>query len=119
MHDVGRAQAASGSADYLAVPPKTTTDDSSLRIYVRRGAIRRFDKLKRDAAELPVVIEWDRRAGDRRSVKAEGMPDRRANSERRHEPPFTWKTADFVLVGSMEKLRDSGDPLVKRLFRAI
>ena len=31
-----------------------------LRIFVRRGALRRFHRLKRDAKDLPVDIEWDR-----------------------------------------------------------
>ncbi len=68
-------------------------DDSSLRIFVRRGALRRFDKLKRDAAELPVSVEWDRRSGD-----PQDPPD-----ERRQDPPFTWNAADFVVVAAPGK----------------
>ena len=64
---------------------------ASLRIFVRRGALRRFDKLKADSTDLPVSIEWDRRAPS--GERPEGAP-----VERRGEPAFTWKAADFVLV---------------------
>lgn len=87
-------------------------DDSSLRIFVRRGALRRFAKLKREASNLPLAIEWDRRTADRRNETAAVAPGDGAAlplgppeggphiPERRNEPPFTWKLADFVLVGA-------------------
>jgi hypothetical protein len=68
-----------------------------VRIFVRRGALRRFDRLKRDAANLPVSIEWDRRLRDRREVPADAARDQR-QGERRRQPPFTWDKAGFVLV---------------------
>jgi hypothetical protein len=94
----------------LLMPGKPLpVDGSSLRIFVRRGALRRFDKLKRDAAELPVTVEWDRRSGDGQAAPPDGAPDRPIDvPERRHDPPFTWKVADFVVVGSPDG-RPEGD----------
>jgi hypothetical protein len=73
-----------------------------LEIVVRRGARRRFEKLKTQTSELPVVVTWDRRKTDRRasttrSHRMEVPRDRRA-SDRRQKPPFTWDLADFVVV---------------------
>jgi hypothetical protein len=67
-------------------------------IRVRRGALRRFDQLKTKSAGLPVEIKWDRREADRRSGPADSGGERRLG-ERRQRPPFTWETADFVVVG--------------------
>jgi hypothetical protein len=64
---------------------------------VRRGAIRRFDALKQQTAELPVVVTWDRRQRDRRNVSGDIARDRR-RTERRQQPSFTWDLADFVVV---------------------
>lgn len=63
-------------------------------IIVRRGALRRFDRLARDASKLPVEVSWDRRVSD-----AEPPP----RGERRGPAPFTWKTADFVVVEPPKK----------------
>ena len=68
-----------------------------LRIFVRRGAIRRFNLLKRDAAGLPVSVEWDRRQRDRRPASTPADAEQ-PHSERRSDPPFTWTTAEFVVV---------------------
>ena len=68
-----------------------------LRIFVRRGAIRRFHRLTRDAEGLPVSVEWDRRQQDRRTQAAPASTDHRS-SDRRSDPPFTWNTAEFVVV---------------------
>ena len=94
----------------MAMPRKSSpADDSSLRIFVRRGALRRFDKLTRDAADLPVTIEWDRRTGDRRAESSAGEAERRnGDGERRHDPPFTWKVADFVVVGTPDGQAPAG-----------
>jgi hypothetical protein len=85
-----------------------------MRIFVRRGARRRFDKLTQAAAALPVNIEWDRRRPDApvdtTSAAAEGTSD----PERRQVPPFTWKTADFVLADSAWEEPDAGDAPRKR-----
>jgi hypothetical protein len=58
-------------------------------IIVRRGALRRFDRLTRDASKLPVEVSWDRRVNE---------PEAPPGTERRRQPPFTWDTADFVVV---------------------
>ena len=72
------------------VPPISTTTGrlSAIRIFVKRGALRRFDRLWQALANLPVVIEWDRRAG---AAPLQG-PDRRG------KPSLTWEQADFVVV---------------------
>lgn len=67
-------------------------------ILVRRGALRRYDALKRKTAELPVHIDWDRRVQERRDAARAGAPDERRGADRRQAPPFTWDLADFVVV---------------------
>jgi len=76
----------------------------ALRIFVKRGALRRFDRLKRDTRDLPVSIEWDRRQADRGTV-----PDRDRRSrdiptgaDRRGDPPSTWQAGEFVVVDDPE-----------------
>lgn len=90
---------------------------TKLRIFVRRGALRRFHRLSRDAEGLPVSVEWDRRQGDRRAdpssetsvsqltgVPADGAPPAvpagaaQRRGDRRGDPPFTWTAAEFVVV---------------------
>jgi hypothetical protein len=73
--------------------------DPNLRIYVKRGAIRRFARLTRDSRLLPVAIEWDRREKERRAER-ESTPQEQRKSERRRKPPFTWEMADFVVTES-------------------
>ena len=75
---------------------------STPQIFVRRGALRRFDRLKKAAADLPVAIEWDRRTDERRTASKSVSNDTRKN-ERRQQPPFTWKVADFVVVDAPAK----------------
>jgi hypothetical protein len=62
-----------------------------IELIVRRGALRRFDRLKKSTADLPVKVSWDRR-------QASSPGDDRPTKERRKEPPFTWTVADFVVV---------------------
>ena len=59
-------------------------------VFVRRGALRRFDAFKRKTTELPVRVNWDRRG------ETQELP--RGASERRQPPPGTWDTADFVVA---------------------
>ncbi len=83
---------------------KTTQEksaDRKLRIFVRRGALRRFDRLKRDSKDLPVTIDWDRRQEERRAPGA-SPGDERRKSDRRKSAPFTWDMADFVVAESPE-----------------
>ena len=68
-----------------------------VELIVRRGALRRYHKLKEQTAELPVKIAWDRRDGDRSAAPARRESDRRT-SDRRQKPPFTWDLSDFVVV---------------------
>jgi hypothetical protein len=66
-------------------------------IIVRRGALKRFDTLKKKTADLPVVVTWDRRLKDRR-MSAEPAANDQRKSDRRKQPPFTWDVADFIVV---------------------
>jgi hypothetical protein len=70
---------------------------SVVELIVRRGALRRFDKLKSATAELPVKLTWDRRVNDRRAGGTDVASERRAG-DRRKAPPYTWSTADFLVV---------------------
>src|SRR5262245_31552081 len=83
----------------------TKTKKGPLEIVVRRGAIRRFDALKTRTSELPVVVTWDRRSGDRREDEATGA--QRQQAERRRKPPFTWDLADFVVVEPVKSRKAS------------
>jgi hypothetical protein len=78
-----RATVRSGSAKPASSTP--------IGIVVRRGALRRFDKLARVTATLPVALSWDRRTSKRPSSSTPA-------TERRQAPPFTWEAADFVVV---------------------
>lgn len=68
-----------------------------VRMFVRIGALKRFHFLKKKTADLPVSVEWDRRRSDRRTEDA-AAGKRPRDTERRGSPPFTWDTADFVVV---------------------
>ena len=68
-----------------------------VRMFVRIGALKRFHFLKKKTADLPVSVEWDRRRTERRAGDQPDTPKTRG-SERRGTPPFTWETADFVVV---------------------
>ncbi|MGH9241454.1 MAG: hypothetical protein ACRD3G_25685 [Vicinamibacterales bacterium] len=68
-----------------------------VRMFVRIGALKRFHFLKKKTADLPVSVEWDRRRTDRRSGEEAEAPNP-SGAERRGTPPFTWDTADFVVV---------------------
>ena len=83
-------------------------------MFVRRGALRRFDRLKQDSEDLPVAVEWDRRLDERREASATVAEEGR-RSERRSEPPFTWALADFVVVespsdGAQQQKADAPNP---------
>ena len=73
------------------------SEPKPIRMVVRRGALRRFESLKKQTADLPVVVTWDRRQGDRRVVSGDIARERR-RTERRQQPAFTWDLADFVVV---------------------
>ena len=69
-----------------------------IELVVRRGALWRFNTLKKKTRDLPVTVLWDRRQGERRAGSGTRAQERRAN-DRRQQPPFTWEVADFVVVG--------------------
>jgi hypothetical protein len=76
-----------------------TRQSNTIQLIVRRGALRRFQKLKEKAANLPVKVSWDRRQGDRRTASAQPNSERR-KADRRQKPPFTWEVSDFVVVAA-------------------
>src|SRR5262245_30821256 len=80
--------------------PKTTgatPASEPVRLFVRRGADKRFQKLKEKTANLGVVVSWDRREGERRSM-AKPVSGERRKQDRRRRPGFTWDLADFAVV---------------------
>ncbi len=93
------------------MPPKkpSSTNGVHVRMFVRRGALRRFDRLKLATKELPVTVEWDRREEERRTATEKTAADAR-KAERRSDPSFTWKVADFVVVESPPRPGDGGEP---------
>ena len=77
-----------------------------IELIVRRGALRRFDKLTQATKALPVKVIWDRRTAPSSTAK----PDAERQSgrpERRQQTPFTWTAADFVVV-ERRKTRSRG-----------
>jgi hypothetical protein len=95
------------TADKRAVAPRTRktlvkkpsrrASSDAVGIIVRRGALKRFDTLKKKTADLPVVVTWDRRLQERRVSAQPSANDQRRN-DRRQKPPFTWDVADFIVV---------------------
>lgn len=79
-----------------AVPSQAA--DKPIELVVRRGALWRFNTLKKKTADLPVTVMWDRRQGERRAASG-GRTEERRGADRRQQPPFTWEVADFVVVG--------------------
>ena len=78
---------------------------SPLQIFVRIGALKRFHALREKTRALPVHVAWDRRRTDRRTASS-GAPSDRRQGDRRADPPFTWTTADFVVVQEPEDQTD-------------
>jgi hypothetical protein len=72
------------------------TSKQPLRIYVKRGALRRWDRLTK-AVSLPVRLEWDRRTTERPAPSGTETNDGQTK-DRRKPPPFTWEVAQFVVV---------------------
>ena len=73
------------------------TDKSKpVTLVVRRGALRRFDRLKQATRELPAEVIWDRRAEGRTADPAAGGVEPKKN--RRKATPSTWDLADFVVT---------------------
>jgi hypothetical protein len=80
-----------------------TPASQPVRLFVRRGAEKRFQKLKEKTANLNVEVSWDRREGERRATSNPVSGERR-KQDRRQQPRFTWDVADFeVAVNSASK----------------
>jgi len=75
---------------------------AKFRVYVKRGAQRRFEQIEQESADLPVTVQWDRRTADRRSpteapgAELVGLTPRQG--DRRKAPTFAFQQADFVVV---------------------
>jgi hypothetical protein len=78
----------------LSVSKKSET---LITLVVRRGALRRFHKLQKETADLPVVVTWDRRSGDHPDATP-GDGSESAPEDRRRQQSFTWELADFIVV---------------------
>ena len=63
---------------------------------VRRGSTKRFARLQKHTAELPLEVVWDSRHADRRT-KRDRVKIESRRAQRRHNPPFTWDVADFLV----------------------
>lgn len=87
-------------------PAATTTP---IRMVVRRGALQRFENLKKKTAHLQVEVVWDQRDTERRQERSLSDSERR-QQDRRRTPPFTWDLADFVVVTPAKP----GDPKKRR-----
>jgi hypothetical protein len=85
----------------MGLPKKRPTQAGAgapvVELIVRRGALKRFDSLKQNTADLPVKLSWDRRLQERRRA-ATGVEREARRIDRRKKPPFTWDVADFVVV---------------------
>jgi len=68
-----------------------------IELIVRRGALRRFDKLTQATKTLPVKVLWDRRTAASSTAKPDAKREL-GHPERRQQTPFTWTAADFVVV---------------------
>jgi hypothetical protein len=80
-------------------PTTTPVREASTLVYlfVRQGAVRRFEALQRKTRHLKVVVAWDRRERERRQPSGALAANRRT-SDRRRQPSGTWEVADFTAV---------------------
>lgn len=89
----------------LSIMAATTPDaPAPVRLFVRRGAVKRFEALKRKTEGLQVEVCWDRREQERRDAAAAAVTPtpppasgERRSSDRRTDPTFTWDLADFAI----------------------
>jgi thioredoxin reductase len=73
-----------------------TEKSKPVTLVVRRGALRRFDRLKQATRELPAEVIWDRRAEARGADPGANGVEPKEN--RRKATPSTWDLADFVVT---------------------
>ena len=83
-----------------------TEKSKPVTLVVRRGALRRFDRLKQATQELPAEVIWDRRAEGR--GKDPGASGVGPAENRRKTTPSTWDLADFVVTEDGSRAKDSG-----------
>jgi hypothetical protein len=83
---------------------------TSTTIVVRRGALKRFDSMKKKTAGLPVELVWDRRVGGERRAESGPPEGNRRKTDRRQQPPFTWSLADFVVVPPQDAEPPASNP---------
>ena len=76
-----------------------------MTLVVRRGALRRFDRLKQATQELPAEVIWDRRAEGRGADP--GASGVAPAENRRNATPSTWDLADFVVTEDGSRAKDS------------
>jgi hypothetical protein len=93
---------------------KAPTTTSPTTIVVRRGALKRFDSMKKKTAGLPVNLVWDRRVGGERRAEPAAPEGERRKEDRRQQPPFTWSLADFVVVPPDSPKPEDTDPVEKK-----
>lgn len=76
--------------------PCGTIISMAVLFIVRRGALRRFHRVKQAAAGLPVDVIWDRRTSPQGATA--DARNNRSITERRQQPSLTWTAADFVVI---------------------
>jgi hypothetical protein len=73
----------------------TKKNTPPVTLVVRRGALRRFDRLKQATQELDAEVIWDRRASARGETS--GGDGAEPSKNRRKATPSTWDLADFAV----------------------
>ena len=69
-------------------------------LVVKRGALRRYDALRRKTANLNVEVIWDRREGARRQEDRPTDANRRRGDRRGTEDSLMWSEADFTVAAA-------------------
>jgi hypothetical protein len=82
-------------------------------LVVRRGALRRFDRLKEATRELPADVIWDRRL-QRQGSEPPTAGGVQPADNRRKATPSTWDLADFAVAESTAPLRPNGPRRAKK-----
>jgi hypothetical protein len=88
--------------------PGLTKETKPITFVVKRGALRRFDRLKSATQELPAEVVWDRRGQDRPDSGTK--PAAAVPQDRRKTTSATWDLADFVVSESTTRRRRPTTP---------